>query len=74
MSSNSINQDDLKNKQLLPIYPPDQDTNPQSCLAATQMSKGWKSDKIELIENFRIAPKYMEESRTIELMLILIDK
>ena len=47
MSSDFITQDDFKNIQLTPLYPPDQDKNHQALIKATQIPKGWKAYGIE---------------------------
>ena len=53
----STTQDYLKRTHLPPLSPPDQYTNHQDFLAATQKSKGRKTDEIELISKSSIAPK-----------------
>ena len=71
MLSTSITRDYFKKAHLLPLSPPDEYTNHQAYLAATQISKFRKVDEIESIVKTRIAPREMEEIRTTDPMVIL---
>ena len=60
----------LKTK-LLPLAPPDHDTNTQACLAATQTPSGGKSEEIEEIARASMAPVAVDAIRTTDPMVIL---
>ena len=47
--------DTFKKTKLLPLAPPDHDTNTQACLAATQPPSGNKSEEIEEIARASMA-------------------
>ena len=61
----------LKTK-LLPLAPPDHDTNTQACLSATQTPSGKKSEEIEDIARAFMAPVAVDVIRTTDPMVILI--
>ena len=61
----------LKKKKLLPLAPPDNGTNTQGCLAATQTPSGMKSEEIENISRAPMATGEVEGVRTTEPMVIL---
>ena len=66
--------DALKKTKLLPLSPPDHDTNAQACLAATQTPSGTKSEEIEEIVRSSIAPGEVKAFRTTDPMFILREK
>ena len=49
---------------LLPLSPPDHDTNAQACLAATQTPSGTKSEKPEEIARDYMEPVAVKAIRT----------
>ena len=59
---------------LLPLAPPDYDTNVQSCLAATQNPSGTKSEEIEAIYRAYMAPGEFKATRTTDPIFILREK
>ena len=69
--SASVIVDDFKKMNLLPLAPPDHDTNAKSCLAATQTPLGTKSEEIEDIARASMAPVAVESIKTTEPMVIL---
>ena len=60
----------LKTK-LLPLAPPDHDTNTEACLAATRTPSGNKSEEIEEIARASMAPVAVDAINTIYPMVIL---
>ena len=58
-------------KKLLPLAPPDHDTNAQACLAATQTPSGTKLEEIEEIDRASMAPVAVDIIRTTDPMVIL---
>ena len=63
--------DAFKKTKLLPLAPPDHDTNTQACLAATQTPSGKKSEEIEEIARVSMAPVAVDAIRTTDPMVIL---
>ena len=63
--------DAFKKMKLLPLAPPDHDTNTQACLAATQTPSGNKSEEIEEIARASMAPLIIDVIRTTDPMVIL---
>ena len=61
----------LKKTKLLPLTPPDNDTNTQACLAATQTPSGKKSEEIEEIAGASMAPVAVDVINMMERMVIL---
>ena len=72
--SETITHYDFKRTHLTPLSPLDKEINHKSCLAYTQISKGQKADYTELIYKATIAPAYLEETSTVESMVILRHK
>ena len=64
----------LKKTKLLPLAPPDHNTNSQGCLAATQTPSGTKSEEIENISRASMTPGEVEAIRTTDPMVILREK
>ena len=60
-----------KKTKLLPLAPPDHDTNAQSCIAETQTPPGTKSEEIEEIARNSMAPLSVDAIRTTDPMVIL---
>ena len=60
----------LKTK-LLPLAPPDHDTNTQACLAATQTPSGKKSEEIKESARASMSPLEVDDIRTTDPMVIL---
>ena len=69
--SASVVIDALKKTKLLPLAPPDHDTNAQGCLAATQTPLGMKSEEIENISGAFMAPGEVKAIRTTDPMSVL---
>ena len=69
--SASIIIDALKKTKLLPLSPPDHDTNAQSYLAAIQTPLGMKLEEIEEIARASMAPGEFKDIRTTDPMVIL---
>ena len=63
--------DAFRKTKLLPLAPPDHDTNTQTCLAATQTPPGKKSEEIEDISRASVAPVAVDVIKTIDPMVIL---
>ena len=63
--------DTFKKTKLLPLAPPDHDTNTQACLAATHTPSGKKSEEIEEIARSSMAPVAVDVIKTIDPMVIL---
>ena len=63
--------DAFKKTKLLPLAPPDQNTNAQACIAATQTPSGTKSEEIEEIARASMAPVAVDAIRTTDPMVIL---
>ena len=63
--------DALRKTKLLPLAPPDHDTNTQACLATTQTPSGKKSEEIEDIARASMAPVSVDVIRTTDPMVIL---
>ena len=61
----------LKKTKLLPLAPPDHDTNTQACLTATQTPSGTKSEETEEIGRASMAPVAVDGIRTTNPMVIL---
>ena len=61
----------FKKTKLLPLAPPDHDTNTQGCLAATQTPSGTKSDKTEEIAMAYMAPVEVDTISKTDPMVIL---
>ena len=68
--SASVIVDALKTK-LLPLAPPDHNTNAQACLAVTQTTSGTKSEEIKEIDRAYMAPGEVKAFRTTDPMVIL---
>ena len=66
--------DAFKKTKLLPLAPPDHDTNAQACLAATQTPLGKKSEQIEDISRTSMANGEVKAIRTTEPMVTLRSK
>ena len=69
--SASVIIDALNKRNLLPLVPPDHDTNTQRCLAATQMPPGMKSEETKDIDRAYMAPGEVESIKTTYQMVIL---
>ena len=63
--------DAFRKTKLLPLAPPDHDTNTQACLAASQTPSGKKADEIEDIARASMAPVVIDVIRTTDPMVIL---
>ena len=63
--------DAFKKTKLLPLVPPDHDTNTQACLAATQTPSGNKPEEIEEIARASMTPVAVDAIKTIDPMVIL---
>ena len=63
--------DAFRKTKLLPLAPPDHDTNTQACLAASQTPSGKKADEIEDIARASMAPVVIYVIRTTDPMVIL---
>ena len=63
--------DDFKKTKLLPLDPPDHETNTQTCLAATQTPSGKKSEEVEEIARASMAYVAVDVIKTIDPMVIL---
>ena len=61
----------FKKTKLLPLDPPDHNTNTQACLAATQTPSGKKSEEIEEIARASMAPVAVDVIRTTDPMVVL---
>ena len=72
--SDSVIVDVFKKTNLLPLLPPDYNTNAQACIAATQTPSGTKSEEIEDIARASMAHGEVESIRNTEPMCILIEK
>ena len=59
----------LKTK-LLPLSPPDHNTNSQACLAATQTPSGKKSEEIKEIARASMAPVEVKSIRATDPMVV----
>ena len=57
--------------KILPLAPPDHDTNTQACLAATQTPSGKKSEEIEEIARSSMAPVAVDIISNTDPMVIL---
>ena len=71
LSTATITQKSFKRTHLLPLSPPNIETNYQYCLAGTQQSNTEKADEIGRIAKSSIVPIDTEEVRTTEPMVIL---
>ena len=60
-----------KETKLLPLSPPDHDTNTQACLAATQTPSGTKSEEIEDIDRASMEPVEVKSIGTTYTMVVL---
>ena len=72
--SASVVVDALKKMKLMPLDPPDHNTNAQACLAATQTPPGKKSEEIEDIDRASMSPVAVETIRMTYPMVILRSK
>ena len=72
--SSSVIIDALKNPNLLPLSPPDHDTNTQACLVATQTPPGKKSEETEDISRASMTPGQVKAISTTDPMVILREK
>ena len=63
--------DAFRKTKLLPLAPPDHDTNTQACLAASQTPSEKKADEIEDIARASMAPVVIDVIKTIDPMVIL---
>ena len=63
--------DAFRKTKLLPLAPPDHDTNTQSCLAATQTPSGKKAEEIEDIARASMEPVAVDIIKRIYPMVIL---
>ena len=61
----------FRKTNLLPLAPPDDDTNTQAFLAATQTPSGKKSEENEEIARASMAPVAVDVIKTIDPMVIL---
>ena len=64
--------DAFRKTKLLPLAPPDHDTNTQAFLAATQTPSGKKAEEIEEIARASMAPVVIDVIKTVDPMVILI--
>ena len=64
----------LKKRKLLPLAPPDQDTNTQACLTATQTLSRKKYEEIKEIDRASTASGEVEATRTTGPMVVLREK
>ena len=64
----------LQRKNILPLTPPDEDTNTQTCLVASQTPKGDKYEEIEVIYRARISIDDVVVIRTTGPRVVLRDK
>ena len=74
LSSDKTPQKNFNKTYLLPLSPPDIDTNHQACLDGTKKLNRDKSDDIVSVVKASIGPIYMEEVRTTDPMVILRQK
>ena len=72
--SSSIIVDALKKTKLLPLAPPDHDTNVQAYLSATQTLLGTKSEETEDIARASMEPVAVEAISTTEPMVTIREK
>ena len=63
--------DAFRKTNLLPLAPPDHDTNTQTCLAATRTPSGKMSEQIEEIARSSMEPVAVDLIKTIDPMVIL---
>ena len=74
ISSDPIIINALNYKKILPLNPPDEDTNTQACLVAAQTPKGEKSEEIKVIARASISSEYVMVVRTTDPMVVLREK
>ena len=70
LSSATIIINAFKKKNIVPLTPPDEDTNTQACLAAAQTPKGEKIKEIKVIARASIAPEDVVVIRTTGPMVV----
>ena len=61
----------LQGKNIVPLTPPDKDTNTQACIALSQTLKEKKAEEIEVISRSINAPEYVVVIRATDQMVVL---